>query len=112
MEKTNFKKWGWWALGGVVAVVIITIVVASMGPETDLTDTTVPEDDETAISENNPSDNTNTDKPKVDEGKDAEELPQSGPVEDGMLVLLLAGVFAYIVSLGLNRVIRAARTEE
>ena len=111
MEKTNFKKWGWWALGGVVAIVVVTMIVAAMGPADDLSDGKAPKDDEKPVVED--KDKTDGDK-EADKkpAEDTEELPASGPVEDGMLGLLLAGVFAYIVGLGVNNVVRVAKQEK
>lgn len=106
MEKTNFKKWGWWALGGVVAVAIVTVMVVSMGPSAEVADVGKTEDETSGEAEGNPAE-TSDDVAEVETG----ELPQSGPVEDGVLVLLLAGVIAYVMSLTVTNVVRAARRE-
>ena len=115
MGKTNFKKWGWWAIGGVVAVVIIAVVVAAIGSGPEPASDEGPEGETPAdVTDGNGDGATADEEDKGSTGvatteDNAEALPQSGPIEDGMLVLLLAGVFAYIISLGLNNVMRAAK---
>ena len=108
MEKANFKKWGWWALGGVVAVVVIAVVVAVVGSGPEPIDNADPEDGSTEVADNTPVD---TKEPDGAETKEPEALPQSGPVEDGMPGLLLAGVFAYVMGLALTSMYRAAKHE-
>ena len=109
MEKTNFKKWGWWAIGGVVAIAVIVGAVAMMGSGPEPADTEDPEGDGTTnVVDVTPDD---TKKPQ-DEVTNPEELPKSGPVEESMLALLLAGVFAYIMGLSLTSVYRAAKREK
>ena len=109
MEKTNFKKWGWWALGGVVAAVIVVGLVAMMstGPAT-VDDPNG--DGQNELVNNGPADTDKT-KEKEKEKEETETLPQSGPVENGVLGLLLAGVFAYVVGLSVNSIYRAGREE-
>ena len=117
MEKTNFKKWGWWALGGVVAVAIIAVVVVILRTGPEPTDTEEPKGDgQSGIVDEKPTDKEPAKPDDSGDGvatiSDAEALPQTGPVEDGMLGLLLAGVFAYVIGLGLNNVYRAAKAEK
>ncbi|MCL1839898.1 hypothetical protein FWF89_02805 [Candidatus Saccharibacteria bacterium] len=110
MEKTNFKKWGWWALGGVVAIVVIAVVVAIVGSGPEPTTDEPEGDGQTGIVDEKPSEEP--EKPGEVAVEDPGTLPQSGPVEDGMLGLLLAGVFAYVVGLALSSVRRAAKLEK
>ena len=112
MEKTNFKKWGWWALGGVVAIVIIAALVAALGKsEPEGEKTPADNDGQTGVVVDDPADEEEPGDVAAGSGG-TEALPQSGPVENSVLALLLAGVFAYIMSLALGNVFRAAKAEK
>jgi len=115
MEKTNFKKWGWWALWGVVVILIIAALVSSLGSGPKPADGELTEDEGQGQTEI-VADESATEEEEAKAGDDAagdmDALPQSGPVEDGMLGLLLAGAFAYVMSLALGSVFRAAKAEK
>jgi len=115
MEKTNFKKWGWWAIGGLVAVAIVAALVVAMGggPKPTESEEPVENVEQTEVVNNgNWDDDEPEDETSVVAVEEVGALPQTGPTEDGMLVLLLAGVFAYVMSLMLSSVFRAARLEK
>ncbi|MDR3298020.1 MAG: hypothetical protein LBT19_01420 [Candidatus Nomurabacteria bacterium] len=105
---TNIKKWGWWAIVGLVAIIVIAgliIAISLSGPkpsdeianpeETSEQDTTTEEpatseEDKPLVAEVTPELPTITESP--------ENLPKTGP-EDIILPALLAGLSTYILAL-------------
>lgn len=107
----NVKKWGWWAVVGLVALLVIAgliIAIATSGPKPS-----------TEAATNETSDQENTEETpsgaNAEEGTDEEEqstpelptisetpstdLPKTGP-EDTILPILAAGVVGTAISYG------------
>ena len=109
MEKTNFKNWGWWAIGGLVAVLVVVGVVISIssGPKPSEDSTTAEEQGSEEEKEDKTdeavdvADAEEAEKPAVDNSVATTEsdLPQSGP-EDYLWAILLAGGLGYGLSFG------------
>jgi|GEM_PF-2800380 len=114
MEKTNFKNWGWWALGGVVVIAIVALAATlRAGPEP--TDEVSVEGDGRGQTEVVADGSATGEEATGTEGAtagDSSALPRSGPSEASMFGLLLAGVFVYVMSLALGNVTRAAKAEK
>lgn len=108
-QQANFRKWGWWAIGGlvIIAVVAVIVVVAQPGPEpnepaNDGLGTTIDVVEEEVVDEEVVAVEEVVELVAVG---DSEALPQSGPT-DNLGWILAAGGVGYLVSLGLGRVWR------
>ncbi len=126
MEETNFKKWGWWALGGIVLIGAMAAVIAltaggpePSGPTNTDTSTNKDKDDDKENKDKDKdkeTDRTQTPPPEVPGEQTptdivAEDLPRTGPLETGIWTVLLAGIISYIMALSLSNVFRAAKNQ-
>lgn len=116
MKNTNFKKWGWWALGGLVVVILIAgfVIARSSGPEpsdsTDVADTSEGENNE-AIGGGESQDKSGEEETDVVADNPPVDLPQSGP-KDNLAGILWAGAGAYLVSFAIVSVVRSRKSRQ
>lgn len=113
-KESKFKKWGWWAVAGLVGVLVIAgliIAVTTSGPKpsTEVAqadennqqeaneETKNPEEDK---KEEKPTQQATPELPAITESPSA-DLPKTGP-EDSIVPILSAGVIGYILALGIN----------
>lgn len=110
MEKTNFKKWGWWAIGGLIIIAIAGAVIAAntTSEPTGSDDTNTSEE---GIADNDSGEKTENKEEDVVAQGEVEELPQSGP-DDSLWAIFLAGIFGYLISLGITTAYRAKTGEQ
>jgi predicted flap endonuclease-1-like 5' DNA nuclease len=105
----NLKKWGWWAVAGLVAVLVIAgliIAIAKSGPK--------PADEvaKTPETTNNDNEQKETEKPAEQPAARPElpepapaDLPKTGP-EDTILPIIGASAVGYLVALGVTTIRR------
>lgn len=109
---SNVKKWGWWAVAGLVALLVIAgliIAIATSGPKPseDVAneDTTGQENTEQTPSGNNQEEDTSKEEqttpelPTISETPST-DLPKTGP-EDTILPIIVAGLAGSAISYGI-----------
>lgn len=110
----NVKKWGWWAVVGLVALLVIAglvIAIATSGPKptsdvaTD--DTSNQDNTEDLPSGENEEDSTSTEQeetapelPAITETPSS-DLPKTGPEDSSILPIIAAGLAGTAISYGI-----------
>ena len=108
---SNVKKWGWWAVVGLVALLVIAgliIAIATSGPkpstEVATDETSNQDNNEETPSGTNEEDDTSKQEqttpelPAISETPST-DLPKTGP-EDTILPIVIAGIAGSVISYG------------